>query len=158
MSYQPRSTNPYIMEKKLNDCVGGGGLDPSVLEEIQTEISILGSENTVMAQDIIDIKGSLNSINDNLNRFIDVTKELNTYNNSFSHTATEDCYVGIQFYSENNILNEEIKIDNKRISQRAMSTGSADIYFYDTFFVKKDHTITCVMAIGTSQATVYGCI
>ena len=39
MSYQPRSTNPYIMEKKLNECVGGGGFDPSVLEEIEAEIS-----------------------------------------------------------------------------------------------------------------------
>lgn len=66
MSYQPRSTNPYIMEKKLNECVGGGGFDPSVLEEIQAEISVLGSENAAMAQDIIDIKGSLNTINDNL--------------------------------------------------------------------------------------------
>ena len=66
MSYQPRSTNPYIMEKKLDECVGGGGFDPSVLEEIEAEISVLGSENTVMAQDIIDIKGSLNSINDKL--------------------------------------------------------------------------------------------
>ena len=101
--------------------------------------------------------GLTKGINDNLNRFIDVTKELNTYNNSFSHTATEDCYVGIQFFSENNILNEEIKIDNKRISQRAITTGS-NMYFYDTFFVKKDHTISCVMVRGTSQATVYGCI
>jgi hypothetical protein len=54
------------MEKKLNECVGGGGFDPSVLEEIEAEISVLGSENAAMAQDIIDIKGSLNSINDNL--------------------------------------------------------------------------------------------
>lgn len=66
MNYQPRSTNPYIMEKKLNKCVGGGGLDPSILEEIEAEISVLGSENATMAQDIIDIKGSLNSISDNL--------------------------------------------------------------------------------------------
>ena len=70
MSYQPRSTNPYIMEKKLNECVGGGGFDPSILEEIEAEISVLGSENTAMAQDIIDIKGSLNSINDNLTWYI----------------------------------------------------------------------------------------
>jgi len=66
MSYQSRSTNPYIMEKKLNECVGGGGFDPSVLEEMQADISVLGSENATMAQDIIDIKGSLNSINDKL--------------------------------------------------------------------------------------------
>lgn len=83
MSYQPRSTNPYIMEKKLNECVGGGGFDPSVLKEIQTEISILGSANAAMAQDITDIKGSLNSINADL---IDIKGSLNSLTAPYSTT------------------------------------------------------------------------
>ena len=84
MSYQPRSTNPYIMEKKLNDCVGGGGFDPSVLEEIQEEISVLGSANATMDQDITDIKGSLNSINLDL---IDIKGSLNSLTAPYSSTA-----------------------------------------------------------------------
>ena len=62
MSYEPRSYDPYTMEKKLNDCVGGGGIDPSAISELQAEIDILGSQNSVMVQDIVDIKGSLNSL------------------------------------------------------------------------------------------------
>ena len=62
MSYEPRSYDPYTMEKKLNECVGSGGIDPSAISELQTEIDVLGSQNSVMAQDIVDIKGSLNSI------------------------------------------------------------------------------------------------
>lgn len=84
MSFQPRTTNPYIMEKKLY--VEGGGFSPAVLEEIQTEISVLGSENAAMAQDIVDIKGSLNSINADL---IDIRGSLNSLTAPYSTTLSE---------------------------------------------------------------------
>lgn len=57
--------NPFENAKRTANGTGGG-VSPSVIEEIQAEISVLGSQNETQAQDIIDIKGSLNSINDNL--------------------------------------------------------------------------------------------
>lgn len=49
MSFQPRSTNPYIMEKKLNDCVGGGGISNIPIASADTVggIMIGGSANPI---------------------------------------------------------------------------------------------------------------
>lgn len=57
--------NPFENAKRTANGTGGG-VSPAVIEEMQAEISILGSQNETQAQDIIDIKSSLNSINDNL--------------------------------------------------------------------------------------------
>lgn len=101
----------------------------------------------------------INWLNNSFAKFIDVTNVLAEYNNSFTYTATQDCYVGIQFVSDtsNGILNEEIKIDDIRVSQKAIK-GYDATYMSDTFFLKKGHSITCVIAYGTAKAKVYGCI
>lgn len=52
--------NPFENAKRTAN--GTGGFSPSVIEEMQAEISVLGSENASQAQDITDI-------NDNLSGF-----------------------------------------------------------------------------------------
>lgn len=101
----------------------------------------------------------INWLNNSFVKFIDVTNVLAEYNGSFTYTATQDCYVGIQFNSDtsNGVLNEEIKIDDIRISQKAIK-GYDATYIYDTFFLKKGHSIACIMSFGNSSAKVYGCI
>lgn len=139
MSYQPRSTNPYIMEKKLNECVGGGGFNPSVLEEIEAEISVLGSENAAMAQDIIDIKGSLNSISDNLDKHAinENTKITLPYNTVY--TTLVDGYFLIRVIaSGNNYVRGYV--DGIQLIRGTYIPG-ADVGLYNSIFVRKGTNI-----------------
>lgn len=134
MSYEPRSYDPYAMEKKLNSCVGGGGFDPSVLEEIQEEISVLGSENAIMAQDITDIKGSLNSINSDL---IDIKGSLNSLTAAYStteHNTGRKWTDGSDIY-EKSIVLENIAIEKDTGFNICDATGIAKVFpgeFYST--------------------------
>lgn len=52
--------NPFENAKRTAQ--GGGGVSPSVIEEIQEEISVLGSENRTQTQDITDIKAQLEEL------------------------------------------------------------------------------------------------
>lgn len=52
--------NPFENAKRT--ALGTGGVSPSVIEEIQTEITVLGSQNETQAQDILDIKAQLTHI------------------------------------------------------------------------------------------------
>lgn len=42
MNYQPRSTNPYIMEKKLNECVGSLNSINDNLSDIKSDLAKKG--------------------------------------------------------------------------------------------------------------------
>lgn len=52
--------NPFENAKRTAQ--GAGGISPSVIEEIQAEISVLGSQNETQAQDISDIKTQLEEL------------------------------------------------------------------------------------------------
>lgn len=52
--------NPFENAKRI--AVGTGGVTPAVIEEMQAEISVLGSQNTAQAQDITDIKTQLTEL------------------------------------------------------------------------------------------------
>lgn len=52
--------NPFENAKRTAQ--GTGGASPSVIEEIQAEISVLGSQNETQAQDISDIKAQLTEL------------------------------------------------------------------------------------------------
>ena len=52
--------NPFENAKRTAQ--GTGGVSPSVIEEMQSEISILGSQNETQAQDITDIKAQLEEL------------------------------------------------------------------------------------------------
>lgn len=50
--------NPFANAKRTAQGTGGG-VSPAVIEEMQAEIEILGSENSSQTQDITDIKAQL---------------------------------------------------------------------------------------------------
>lgn len=52
--------NPFENAKRTAQ--GTGGVSPSVIEEIQAEISVLGSQNETQTQDISDIKTQLEEL------------------------------------------------------------------------------------------------
>lgn len=52
--------NPFENAKRTRE--EGGGVSPAVIEEMQAEISVLGSENASQAQDITDIKNQLTEL------------------------------------------------------------------------------------------------
>lgn len=52
--------NPFENAKRTAE--GTGGISPSVIEEIQAEISVLGSQNETQAQDISNIKAQLEEL------------------------------------------------------------------------------------------------
>ena len=52
--------NPFENAKRTAQ--GTGGVSPSVIEEIQAEISVLGSQNETQTQDIADIKAQLEEL------------------------------------------------------------------------------------------------
>lgn len=52
--------NPFENAKRTRE--EGGGVSPAIIEELQTEISVLGSENASQAQDITDIKAQLTEL------------------------------------------------------------------------------------------------
>lgn len=52
--------NPFENAKRTAN--GTGGFSPSVIEEMQAEISVLGSENASQAQDITDINDNLTTL------------------------------------------------------------------------------------------------
>ena len=52
--------NPFENAKRTAQ--GTGGVSPSVIEEIQAEITVLGSQNETQAQDITDIKAQLEEL------------------------------------------------------------------------------------------------
>lgn len=105
MSYQSRSTNPYIMEKKLN---------------------------ATMAQDIIDIKGSLNSINDKLPRisvYTQISKENVTISASsytivsFDITPVQGYIPKALVYMSNSNSHDIVPVTCSKLLQGAMSTN-----------------------------------
>lgn len=53
--------NPFANAKRTAQGTGGG-VSPAVIEEMQEEISILGSQNETQAQDIADIKTALEGL------------------------------------------------------------------------------------------------
>lgn len=53
--------NPFENAKRTAQGTGGG-VSPAVIEEIQAEISVLGSQNETQAQDITDIKAQLEEL------------------------------------------------------------------------------------------------
>ena len=53
--------NPYENAKRIINGTGGG-VSPAVIEEMQSQISILGSQNETQAQDITDIKAQLTEL------------------------------------------------------------------------------------------------
>lgn len=53
--------NPFENAKRTAQGTGGG-VSPAVIEEMQAEISILGSQNETQAQDITDIKTQLEEL------------------------------------------------------------------------------------------------
>ena len=53
--------NPFENAKRTANGTGGG-VSPAVIEEIQAEISVLGSQNETQAQDITDIKAQLEEL------------------------------------------------------------------------------------------------
>lgn len=54
--------NPFENAKRTRE--EGGGVSPAIIEEMQAEISVLGSENASQAQDITDIKAQLTELAD----------------------------------------------------------------------------------------------
>lgn len=52
--------NPFENAKRTRE--EGGGVSPAIIEEMQAEISVLGSENGSQAQDITDIKNQLTEL------------------------------------------------------------------------------------------------
>ena len=52
--------NPFENAKRISE--GTGGASPTVIEEMQAEISVLGSQNETQAQDITDIKAQLTEL------------------------------------------------------------------------------------------------
>lgn len=50
------------LENAKRTAQGTGGVSPSVIEEIQAEITVLGSQNETQAQDISDIKAQLTEL------------------------------------------------------------------------------------------------
>lgn len=52
--------NPFENAKRTRE--EGGGVSPAIIEEMQAEISVLGSENASQAQDITDIKAQLTEL------------------------------------------------------------------------------------------------
>lgn len=52
--------NPFENAKRTAQ--GTGGVSPSVIEEIQAEITVLGSQNETQAQDIVNIKAQLEEL------------------------------------------------------------------------------------------------
>ena len=52
-----KTLNPFENAKRIAN--GAGGASPAIIEEMQEEISILGSQNSQQAQDITDIKAQL---------------------------------------------------------------------------------------------------
>ena len=52
--------NPFENAKRTRE--EGGGISPAIIEEMQEEISVLGSENASQAQDINDIKSKLQEL------------------------------------------------------------------------------------------------
>lgn len=54
------SLNPFENAKRTRE--EGGGVSPAVIEEIQSEISVLGSENASQAQEITNIKAQLTEL------------------------------------------------------------------------------------------------
>ena len=55
--------NPFENAKRISE--GTGGASPTVIEEMQAEISVLGSQNETQAQDITDIKAQLTELAEN---------------------------------------------------------------------------------------------
>jgi len=55
-----KTLNPFENAKRIAN--GAGGVSPAIIEEIQGEITILGSQNTQQAQDITDIKAQLTEL------------------------------------------------------------------------------------------------
>ena len=56
-----KTLNSFENAKRIANGAGGG-VSPTVIEEMQEEISILGSQNTHQAQDITDIKAQLTEL------------------------------------------------------------------------------------------------
>lgn len=54
--------NPFENAKRTAQ--GAGGVAPAIIEEMQEQISVLGSQNSQQAQDIADIKEALLNIHD----------------------------------------------------------------------------------------------
>lgn len=52
--------NPFENAKRTAQATGG--VSPSIIEEMQSEISILGSQNETQSQDITDIKAQLEEL------------------------------------------------------------------------------------------------
>lgn len=52
--------NPFENAKRTAE--GTGGISPAIIEEMQAEISILGSQNETQSQDITDIKAQLEEL------------------------------------------------------------------------------------------------
>lgn len=52
--------NPFENAKRTAQ--GAGGASPAIIEEMQAQISVLGSENATQAQDITDIKAQLTEL------------------------------------------------------------------------------------------------
>lgn len=55
-----KTLNPFENAKRIAN--GAGGVAPAIIEEMQEEISILGSQNETQAQDITDIKAQLTEL------------------------------------------------------------------------------------------------
>lgn len=55
-----KTLNPFENAKRIAN--GAGGVTPAIIEEMQEEITILGSQNTQQAQDITDIKAQLTEL------------------------------------------------------------------------------------------------
>jgi hypothetical protein len=56
-----KTLNPFENAKRIANGAGGG-VSPTVIEEMQEEITILGSQNTQQAQDLTDIKAQLTEL------------------------------------------------------------------------------------------------
>lgn len=54
--------NPFENARRIAQGVGGGSVTPEQIEQLQSEIDVLGSENRTQTQDITDIKAQLTDL------------------------------------------------------------------------------------------------
>lgn len=107
--------HPYTVGRQARKG-GGGSVPPGLAEQVAANtiaISVLGSENSAQARDLIDIRGSLNSLSSQVSNIPVLTKEtLKVYGPTYTYNdpATEPDYPGLHSGTVNLLNKTPVKV------------------------------------------------
>lgn len=118
-----KTLNPFENAKRIAN--GAGGVSPAIIEEIQGEITILGSQNTQQAQDITDIKAQLEEL-------------------AGAYSTTEH-KTGKKWIDGNDIYEKTVLLENVRI------TENQGVVVGENFGIAK--TINAILRVESENGT-----